>query len=277
MCRPGSQALMILSMCTRAAALGLLTASAVAIDFNGCGGSAIVDHIHARSITLSPEAASPGGQLCASFVLAPSVPVKPGWSLNVKLGGADPIEYDLCAARGVRCPVPPHTTLKASICDDVPLAAMLHAGENIHVDVTVGDEAGAPVGCLSAAVPVNSTIAVDVDVESHVETVHHRLRRALGNADSADAVSEDSLRTILRDAYDASPQWAAAFDRWRAVHRKQYEHEGTTPAQALREEAAGFATFRDNLLAGHRAGTSVSLDERSDLRADVRRTLAHFA
>ena len=58
---------------------------------------------------------------------------------------------------------------------------------------------------------------------------------------------------------------------------RSYGYQSEGYYASLLAEARGFMQFRQNVLAAHRAGRSVSVDERSDKTADHRRTLGHFA
>ena len=90
----------------------------------------------------------------------------------------------------------------------------------------------------------------------------------------------EHIEPRLRAAYEASPEWAEAFHAWRRSHGKAYGRrldDGDVEAQGLLAEARAFATFRKNVLSSHHADRKLSLDERSDMEPEQRRTLSHFA
>lgn len=235
-------------------------------------------------LSASPEPIVPGNRLCVKFQMVPEAVLRHGAAVHVShpsFGGA-PLMVDLCKANGVHCPTAIGKNVSGSVCKDVPLSAMLLAGQTLKVALSAMDEASAPIGCVHATVEVAERIAADPDVEAAASPAHHRLRRALNEARSQPAATAAlTIGTLLRDAYDASPEWAAAFHAWRAAHGKNYHQaddmEEEADARRLLAEASGFAAFRSNVLSAHHNERPVSLDERSDMDAEQRRTLSHFA
>ena len=143
------------------------------------------------------------------------------------------------------------------------------------------------MGCVRGEAAIADAIGIDADVESMVDAAAHQpLRQALvtfGDEAGRGVVTTDgkveSVRQLLREAYEASPEWAELFARWRHAHGRRYLQPtggASDEAHALLAEARGFAFFRENVLGAHRAGRSPSLDARSDKSPDARRTLGHF-
>jgi len=144
-------------------------------------------------------------------------------------------------------------------------------------------------------------VAVDETVEALAAEARQRLRRALRQVTTSHPTAADATATVTRasiptavhpvheppssvrqatvapllhEVYDAQPDWAEAFSRWKSMHRRDY----ATDVDA-RAEAAAFTAFRDNVLSAARTGRPLHRDElgRFDMSADARRSLAHFA
>ena len=277
---PGALRFLVLS--------AFLLSRGTAVNHTRCDGSGI-DRLHLTKMQLMPENPQPGSRLCVSFEAAPEWPVRTGAVVRVTHAEFT-IEQPLCQIKGLSCPIAAGATVQASICRDVPLTAVLLAGQRLEVRTSVIDEAGAPIGCLRAAVFIDDTIGVlDPDLEEIATQSHAQLRtelnRVASNAHGAVTTDEERaewVRPLLRAAYEASPHWAELYTRWRDVHgSRQRRSLEATPAegaaQRVLSEAASFTTFRSNLLHAYHAGRRIELDERSDLQGDVRRTLSHFA
>lgn len=279
--------------CCRAVLWVPLLQLAAAVEFSACAGSK--DHLHLRRLSLNPENPQPGGRACVSFQLDPQTAIRDGTTIRVSypsFGKDGSTEYPICQIKGVHCPTAPKGNVSGMVCGDLPLAAMLHAGERLTLGVSATDESGAPVGCWNAYVFVNVAPAFDVDVEEAATSSHSRLRAALTEARGMLA-SEDEraahVRPLLRHAFESAPHWAEAYEQWRNVHATAKRSlQATTAAtgeattgeadgESLLARAESFATFRENVMRAHHAGRPVSLDARSDMPADSRRTLAHFA
>ena len=281
----------------RSPCLWLLIAriTTAAVVYDACEGDESADHLRLSRLRLSPDPVMPSEQLCVHFDAAPDVPLGRGSRVRLEideagilgeLGGAD---YDLCNSARISCPGNEFASKNMSgvICDDIPLAAMILGAHRVHFTLKVSDESGAPVGCVSGSAPIADAISIDADVEAFADAAAHQpLRRALMSTEDArsGAAAEPeharaaAVRRKLQEAYDASPEWADAFARWRAAHGRRYlQGEGPEQeAQAVLAEAHAFAQFRENVLALHRAGRSLSVDSRSDKTPDARRTLSHF-
>ena len=236
----------------------------------------------------------PNAKLCVYFEAAPDVQLRQGARVRVEVPKAlEPgVEYELCHAAGVTCPTRPGTNVSGTICDSVPLSAMLLAGQSVPFTMHVDDESGAPLACMRGEGAVVDTIAVDADVEAMAdEAVHNPLRRALHahaitigarGGEAAEAASDEStvsgVLRLLRKAYEASPEWADAFSRWQHQHGRRQQQQGQREeVHAILAEAQSFAQFRENVLSAHRLGRALSVDERLDMKPDARRTLGHFA
>ena len=264
---------------------------AAAVEFSACDGSK--DHLHLQRLSLKPEKPQPGGRACLSFELAPDAAIREGTMIRLSYpsyGKRVGDSYPLCGVKGVECPTAPLANVSAKLCGDLPLSAMLHAGERLRVGMSATDESGAPVACWNAYVFVNVAPAFDADVEEVATSSHSRLRRALSEARGMASEDERAahVRPLLRQVFEAAPHWADAYEQWRNVHTTKRSLQATTAAtgeattgeadgESLLARAESFATFRENVMRAHHAGRPVSLDARSDMPADSRRTLAHFA
>ena len=267
------------------------TLAVAEVELSACSEDA-PDHLHITRLRLAPDRVLPGDRLCVHFDAAPTAPLRHGARVRVELpgvitGGAD---YELCTAGRVDCPSAGNVS--ATICDTVPLAAMLLGGKGVPFALRASDEAGAPTSCVRGVAPVADAVNLDIDVESMADaSAHHPLRKAIVTAEGArsglaggKAAAEarvERVRKLLREAYEASPDWAEAFARWREQHGRRYLREGAhDPAhesQAVLAEAKGFDQFRQNVMSAHRQGRGLSIDERADQNPDARRTLGHFA
>ena len=244
----------------------------------------VVDHIRMRRLGI--DRVVPGKFICIRFEATPNVTLRRGVRVLVEVPKVFEAEYDLCHAAALHCPTPTLANVSGTICETVPLAAIMLAGQQVPFTLQVLDEAGAPLSCIRGAAAVADGVAIDVEVESLAdEAAHHPLRRALHEVADArtgavvDATEDraSGIRRLLRDAYEASPEWADAFARWRSTHRRRELQQGASDdAQAVLAEARSFAQFRENVLSAHRSGRSLSVDERLDMRPDARRTLGHF-
>ena len=244
-------------------------------------------HLDLSRLTLWPDSVLPGEQLCATFDAKPDVPVRRGSRVRVEMPGAlggVVSEYDLCGTRGVKCPGDA-ANVSGTICDQIPLTAMLLAGSRVDFTIRATDESGAPLACWKGAVAVADGISIDADVESMADdAAHHPLRRALMTAEDArsgggawvDDARTKGIRRLLKEAYEASPDWAEAFTRWRDLHGRRNLQHAPESLAALIAEANSFVRFRENTLSAHRSGRGLSIDARSDQAPDARRTLGHF-
>ena len=262
------------------------------VEYSACDADSnaqTTDRLRLRKLQLTPENPQPGSRLCVQFSAMPAVTLREGSTVRAS-HTAFTLEQPLCRAKGISCPLVAGSNITGTVCDDVPLAAMLLAGQRLPIRLSMIDEAGGPVGCVDAAVFVDETLgSFDPDVEAAASESHARLRIALNDARSATTSAEaraDSVRPWLRAAYEASPHWADAYARWRTAHaskphpgRRQEEvttGETDEPEDLIRE-AQSFMTFRENVMRAHHAGQAIALDARSDLPSETRRTLAHFA
>ena len=249
------------------------------------------------NLQIKPENVVPGERTCMDFnITSEALPLHKGMALKMKIYDESShfhdagIEYDLCdAANTAKCTSGKPGSVSGTVCERIPLAAMLLAGQRVPFKLTVHlHPLGTPVMCARAFAPVADAIALDADVESVADTnAHHPLRRALMDARSASPSTSDgvdAVRSLLEEAYSASPDWADTFELWKVTHGKTYgapaeqvpQQSEAEEAAAVLAEARAFAQFRENVLTAHRAGRSLSLDERSDKTPDARRTLGHF-
>ena len=266
--------------------IAFLAVLAADLQLEPCVGSdETKDHLHFARLSLLPERVLPGERLCVQFEAAPDKAIRRGMRLRLDIPGVQDNagEYELCSAVGIACPSVGNVS--GTICDSVPLAAMLLAGKQVPFALRAVDEAGAPMACVRSMAMLAATAAIDADVEAHVDAAVHRpLRRALFTVEDARSgtatVAEhaEGIRRLLLEAYEAAPEWADAYARWRAAHGKQRRlDQSDQPPEDVLAEARGFSQFRQNVLATVRSGRSLALDERSDMRQDHIRTLGHFA
>ena len=266
-----------------------LPSQATASFFARCEG--VVDRLGLRHASLTPDEPAAGRPLCARLEASPNVTLGAGSTLRVSHPAFGRVELSLCDAAGISCPIQAHAPLRATVCvPPLPLATIVLAGERlVGVAVNVSDERGLDVGCYHvAAVDMSGDAHLDDEIEENVVgPLHHSLRRALlshthgGGVSAQEAAQEAVVASRLREAYEASPDWADAFARWRTVHRKEYVADvvggGAGLGAGVLAEAAAFAAFRENVLSRVRTGKPLSLDERFDLTSSTRRTLSHFA
>ena len=237
------------------------------------------DHLRLSTFDLSPSQIVPGSELCVHFQAKPDVAVR---QLQIRIDlpniVARAAEYsDLCRVSGMACSA---GNVSGTVCEPVPLAAMLLGGQRVAFTLRATDEAGAPFACVQGEAAVADAVAIDADIESMADAqVHHPLRRAITTAEGSTLEERaHGVRRLLQEAYEASPDWAEAFARWKQTHGRylRAHDQDETPA-AVVAEAKGFAQFRENVLSAVRSGRSISVDATYDQTPDHRRTLAHFS
>lgn len=271
-------------------ALIFIGAMVAALDFEPCAED-VKAHLHISHVSLVPERLLPGEKLCVHFEAKSDAPLRRGAHVRIELPSLSVpgIQYDLCSAAKLDCPTAGNVS--GTVCDAVPLSAMLMADQRVPFVLRAVDEAGAPLACLQSAAIVADAVAVDADVEETIDKeVHYPLRRALLTAEGArsGAVTAEweeaasGVRKMLSEAYAAAPEWADAYTRWREAHGKapRRHAEQQSPdeeARAVLAEARSFAQFRQNVLTAVRYDRSLKIDSRADMLPDHRRTLEHFS
>ena len=118
-------------------------ALSAAVKLEPCAADA-AEHLQLSRLTLWPDSVLPGEQLCVAFDAKPDVPVRRGSRVRVEMPGAlggEVAEYDLCGTRGVKCPGDAGN-VSGTICDQIPLVAMLLAGSRVDFTIRATDESG---------------------------------------------------------------------------------------------------------------------------------------
>ena len=128
-----------------------------------------------------------------------------------------------------RASVGPGRIVAGELCGRLPLPAMVHAGQTIPMTLrakTGDDEALRMWGCWTLHATVAETIsatAVELAAKAEPHQVLHRVvyggdGHVLEDAD----VASLSVEHRLDEAYEALPEWQAAFESWRRSHGREY-------------------------------------------------------
>jgi len=240
-----------------------------------------VDHLHISSLTLGPDAPSPGEAVLVSVSGTPDVAIPAGtltadvYLFGVLIPGSP--TFDLCKDVKLTCPLAAGVVINGSVSYVVPSASP--KGIDVTLKLPFKDAAKADLGCVQAKVTIGS-LQVGEGVLGDVDGVLTELTVQEGTAPPTtlpDVAASKARRALLDMQYQSEPAWSTLFAAWRAQHGKRRLVEYAS----VEEEAKRYQAFKVNIARLHRTfvdtGLRVDADERSDMTHDELSTLAHFA
>ena len=209
----------------------LLSACVCALKWEKCAGASSASLILHDASSAEPLVA--GDEACLAFNISSSSHSFSHVSLTFGFptisGSAGWIDTSLCESlTSAACPVGPGRIVAGELCGRLPLPAMVHAGQTIPMTLRAktGDDGSADAGCWTLHATVAETISATA-VELAAKAVPHQvLHRVVYGSDGhvledADGASL-SVEHRLDEAYEALPEWQAAFESWRRSHGREY-------------------------------------------------------